>query len=84
MGVIEQGGVGLLSGSIYDNIVYSLSCEHESSVSAGSAKIHMDRVIEACQLSNAHDFIMSFPDQYNTVVCNAYLRITIITLSLFL
>ncbi|GLE05827.1 hypothetical protein PINS_up015008 [Pythium insidiosum] len=47
----------LFACSIRDNIAYG--CQHEAT---------MDEIVEAAKAANAHDFIMSFPDGYDTVV----------------
>lgn len=57
IGVVTQDPV-LFTGSIKDNIVYGLS---ENSTS-------QDDVVNAAKLANAHDFIVSFPDGYDTQV----------------
>ncbi len=44
----------LFSGSIYENIVYS------------KPDASREEVIRACKMANAHDFIMKFPDGYDT------------------
>ncbi len=48
--------VMLFGGSIYDNILY------------GNVNATKEEVIEAARRANAYDFIMQFPDQFNTVV----------------
>ena len=55
MGVVLQETL-LFSGSIRDNIRYA--APHATN----------EQVIEAAKLANAHDFIMSLPEGYNTVV----------------
>lgn len=57
IGVVTQDPV-LFTGSIKDNIVYGLS---ENSTS-------QEDVVNAAKLANAHDFIVSFPDGYDTQV----------------
>ncbi|TMW62331.1 hypothetical protein Poli38472_009824 [Pythium oligandrum] len=47
----------LFACSIRDNIAYG--CQHDAT---------MEEIVEAAKAANAHDFIMSFPDQYDTVV----------------
>jgi ABC-type multidrug transport system fused ATPase/permease subunit len=44
----------LFKGTIADNI------------SSGKPGASMDEIIAAAKAANAHDFIMQFPDQYNT------------------
>lgn len=46
----------LFSGTIYENITYS------------KPDATLEEVINACKLANAHDFIMKFPDGYDTKV----------------
>jgi len=55
IGVVEQQA-GLLSGTIRDNIAYGKEDASES------------EIILAAKKAYAHDFIMSFPDGYNTQV----------------
>lgn len=47
--------------SIAENIAYGKGCEVEK-------EVPMDEVIAAAQIANAHDFIMKFPQGYQTVV----------------
>ena len=53
IGIVQQD-VYLFAGTIYENIAY------------GKPGATMEEVIEAARNANAHDFIMSFPDGYNT------------------
>ncbi len=46
----------LFGGTILDNIRY------------GDEKASQEEVVEASRAAHAHDFIMSFPDQYQTIV----------------
>lgn len=46
----------LFTGTIRDNISY------------GNSNISFDKVIESAKLACAHDFIMKFPDGYNTMI----------------
>lgn len=46
----------LFTGTISDNISY------------GNTDISFDKVIESAKLACAHDFIMKFPDGYNTMI----------------
>ena len=46
----------LFGGTILDNIRY------------GNEKATQEEVVEASRAAHAHDFIMSFPDQYQTIV----------------
>ena len=53
IGVVQQD-VYLFAGTIYDNILY------------GKPDASREEVIEAAKNANAHEFIMSFPDGYDT------------------
>ena len=53
IGIVQQD-VYLFAGTIFENISY------------GKPGATMEEVIEAAKNANAHDFIMSFPDGYNT------------------
>ena len=53
IGIVQQD-VYLFAGTIYENIAY------------GKPGATMEEVMEAAKNANAHDFIMSFPDGYNT------------------
>lgn len=53
IGIVQQD-VYLFAGTIYENIAY------------GKKGATMDEVIQAAKNANAHEFIMSFPDGYNT------------------
>jgi ATP-binding cassette subfamily B protein len=55
IGLVSQEPI-LISSSIADNIRYGVN------------KATDEQVIEAAKLSNAHDFIMKFPEQYKTLV----------------
>ncbi|ETO29603.1 P-glycoprotein [Reticulomyxa filosa] len=56
MGSVSQEPV-LFARTIYENITYGL--RHS---------VPMEEVIAAAKTANAHDFIMSFPDRYDTLV----------------
>jgi ATP-binding cassette subfamily B (MDR/TAP) protein 1 len=61
----------LFSGSILDNIAYGIDAQNLPSDANGNTLSSEDikkRVIEAAKQANAHDFIMSFPNNYNTDV----------------
>ncbi|PFD08977.1 bacteriocin ABC transporter ATP-binding protein, partial [Bacillus thuringiensis] len=45
------------SGSIFDNLVFGLNRE-----------VTMDKIIEACILADAHEFISSLPLRYDTLL----------------
>lgn len=53
IGIVQQD-VYLFAGTIYENIAY------------GKPGATMEEVVAAAKNANAHDFIMSFPDGYNT------------------
>jgi len=53
IGIVPQDTI-LFSGSIKDNIRW------------GKKDATDDEIIEACKIAQAHDFIMSFPDGYDT------------------
>lgn len=53
IGIVQQD-VYLFAGTIFENIAY------------GKPGATMDEVIQAAKNANAHEFIMSFPDGYNT------------------
>ncbi len=55
MAIVPQD-VLLFGGTIRENIAY------------GKPGASMDEIISAARKANAHDFIESFPDQYNTIV----------------
>jgi subfamily B ATP-binding cassette protein MsbA len=55
LGVVLQDNF-LFDGSIIDNIRFSRSSASQKDV------------VAACQIANAHDFIMEFPEGYSTVV----------------
>lgn len=59
-GIVQQEPV-LLSGSILENIVYGLTPKQ-------IANLQMRDVVEVCEQANCHDFIMSFPDGYDTII----------------
>ena len=37
-------------------------------MTSATLSVPMEQIIEAAKMANAHDFIMSFPDGYNTTV----------------
>ena len=53
IGIVQQD-VYLFAGTIFENIAY------------GKPGATMEEVVEAAKNANAHEFIMSFPDGYNT------------------
>jgi ABC-type multidrug transport system fused ATPase/permease subunit len=62
IGFIDQEPV-LFSGTVFENIAYGI---HDSQQMSESEL--KDKVYSASSLANAHDFISSFPDGYNTFV----------------
>ncbi|XP_040581869.1 ATP-binding cassette sub-family B member 10, mitochondrial [Lepeophtheirus salmonis] len=56
IGIVMQEPV-LFSGTIKDNILYGTE-----------GKIEHEEIVSAAKESNAHDFIMNFPDRYDTLV----------------
>ncbi|WP_274361829.1 ABC transporter ATP-binding protein [Paenibacillus thermotolerans] len=55
IGVVQQD-VFLFSGTVRENIAY------------GRLDASFDEIVEAAQAANAHDFIMSLPDGYDTYI----------------
>ncbi len=55
IGIVPQENV-LFSGTLSDNIAY------------GDLKASNDKIIKSAKAANAHDFIISFPDQYKSLV----------------
>ncbi len=53
IGVVQQAA-GLFSGTIHDNIAYQVP------------DASMDEVMAAAMLAGAHEFIMTFPNGYDT------------------
>ena len=53
VGVVQQD-VYLFAGTVFENIRY------------GKPDVTTDEIVKAAQKANAHDFIMSLPDGYNT------------------
>lgn len=62
IGIVSQEP-SLFATSIEKNIAYGLS-------------VSRDKVIEAAKLANAHDFIMEFPDGYDTQVGEKGIRVS--------
>lgn len=60
IGIVQQEPV-LLSGSILENIVYGL-------IPSEIDKLTMDDIIAVSKQANCHDFIMNFPDGYDTII----------------
>ncbi|WP_027122277.1 ABC transporter ATP-binding protein [[Mycoplasma] imitans] len=57
VGIVLQS-TELFSGSIRDNIAY------------GNTQAKLEDIIEAAKLANAHDFIMTLPNEYDTYITN--------------
>ncbi|QMT98533.1 ABC transporter ATP-binding protein [Mycoplasma tullyi] len=57
VGIVLQS-TELFSGSIRDNIAY------------GNKEAKLEDIIEAAKLANAHDFIMTLPNEYDTYITN--------------
>ncbi|ODV93880.1 hypothetical protein PACTADRAFT_45383 [Pachysolen tannophilus NRRL Y-2460] len=55
IGIVQQEPM-LFSGTIRENLLYSNPTATE------------EEIIRACKLSNCYDFIMSFPDNFDTVI----------------
>ena len=62
IGVVSQEPV-LFSGSIRDNILYGLQQEIDLNI-----KIDEQEIYKVSKEANAHDFIMDFPDGYDTEI----------------
>lgn len=60
IGIVQQEPV-LLSGSILENIVYGLT-PHQIN------QLTMDDIEEVSRQANCHDFIMAFPEEYDTII----------------
>ncbi|EGZ06226.1 multidrug resistance protein ABC superfamily [Phytophthora sojae] len=56
IGMVSQEPVLLFATTIFENIAM------------GGDSVTREETIEACKLSNAHNFIMSLPEQYDTLV----------------
>lgn len=67
-GIVQQEPV-LFATSIYENIAFGmLSDELVAAAPDPERPIPVTVVIEAAKKANAHDFIMAFPDGYDTLV----------------
>jgi ABC-type multidrug transport system fused ATPase/permease subunit len=64
IGLVSQEPI-LFEGSIYDNVAHGLV---GSSKEQASEKEKKELVRNACEMANAHEFIMQLTDQYNTQV----------------
>tara|TARA_Y100001935_G_C17254340_1_gene482791 strand:- start:836 stop:1333 length:498 start_codon:yes stop_codon:yes gene_type:complete len=56
MGIVTQETI-LFNDTVYNNIAY------------GSNHLSKQQVINASKLSNAHEFIIKLPNQYETILC---------------
>ena len=63
----------LFSGSIFSNIAYSRSAAHPDHEGAVAT---IEEVIQAGKQANAHDFVMSFPEGYDTIVGERGIRLS--------
>ena len=63
----------LFSGSIQSNIAYSRYALDPELVPSDELFV---RIVDAAKQANAHDFIMSFPDGYDTVVGERGVRLS--------
>lgn len=62
IGIVQQEPV-LLSGTILENIVYGLT-------SSEINRLTMQDIIDVSKQANCHDFIVTFPDGYDTIIGN--------------
>lgn len=60
IGIVQQEPI-LLSGTILENIVYGLTPSQ-------ILQIDMNDIIEVCKQANCHDFIVGFPEGYDTII----------------
>eukprot|EP01032_Pedospumella_encystans_P009076 gene9076-10714_t len=63
----------LFSGTIFSNIAYSRTASDPHSEQPPAS---LEEVMQAGKQANAHDFIMSFPEGYNTVVGERGIRLS--------
>ena len=62
IGIVQQEPV-LLSGTILENIAYGLT-------SSEINRLTMQDIIDVSKQANCHDFIVTFPDGYDTIIGN--------------
>lgn len=62
VGIVQQEPV-LLSGTILENIVYGLTFSEIN-------RLTMQDIIDVSKQANCHDFIVTFPDGYDTIIGN--------------
>ena len=67
IGFVSQEPV-LFAATIRENIIYGLQ--------DGDTKISDKRIIDAAKKANAHDFVMAFPDKYDTLVGERGIRLS--------
>lgn len=63
----------LFSGSIFSNIIYSALAQDPFGITVAPS---LDEVMAVAKQANAHDFIMQFPEQYDTVVGERGVRLS--------
>ena len=63
----------LFSGSIFSNIIYSSLAKDPLGISVSPS---LDDVMAVAKQANAHEFIMQFPEQYETVVGERGVRLS--------
>lgn len=63
----------LFSGTIFSNIIYSSLARDPLGTTVSPS---LDSVIDAAKQANAHDFIMQFPEQYDTLVGERGVRLS--------
>jgi ATP-binding cassette subfamily B protein len=63
----------LFSGTIFSNIIYSSLARDPLGTTVSPS---LDSVIDAAKQANAHDFIMKFPEQYDTLVGERGVRLS--------
>lgn len=67
----------LFAGTIRSNIIYSRAAAHPELYGQPDDRFASnDEVIRAGKMANAHDFIMSFPDGYDTIVGERGVRLS--------
>ncbi len=59
-----------------DNFLFNTTIAKNIAYSVGEANMDMDRVVDVAKKAYAHDFIMEFPDGYETVIGERGLRVS--------